>query len=103
MTTQRHTTEATMNTLTVYQQALADLGHTFTQTIDGSWDVEANPARAGQYGEITEEDHEIAQAAAQAAYDAGERRRSVIGVTFIGQAALCDCKPVPQVGSWPQY
>jgi hypothetical protein len=102
--TTTETQENPMKTLTVYQKALADLGHKFSQAVDGSWDVEANPDRSGEYGEITEADHALAQAAVEVAYAAGERRRSVLGVTFVGEAALCDnYGDGTAPGSWPVY
>lgn len=92
--------------LTVYQKALADLGHTFTQAPDGSWDVEANPARAGAHGEITEADHRLAEEAVRRAYAAGERSGNVLGVVFHPDTdrilpASAEVPPVP--GSWSVY
>ena len=93
-------------TLTVYQKALADLGHVFTQTVDGSWDVEANPERAGEYGEITEADHRLAEEAVRKAYAAGERSARVLGVVFHPDTdrilpQSTELPPVP--GQWSVY
>jgi hypothetical protein len=94
-------------TKTTFQTALEALGHTFTQCSDGSWDVEANPARAGEFGEITEADYAVAEAAVVAAYDAGERSASALGVTFHPHCdvVLSSASADDGVGrgSWPVY
>lgn len=68
--------------MTTFQTALVALGHTFTETVDGSFDLEANPERAGEFGEVTEVDYRIAEDAVRDAYAAGERDARVLGVFF---------------------
>lgn len=94
-------------TKTTFQTALEALGHTFTRRSDGSWDVEVNPERAGEFGEITEGDYSVAEDAVREAYAAGERSASVLGVVFHPDcdAVLCSCDAGDGVGpgSWPVY
>jgi hypothetical protein len=75
-------TEKTMDAITVFQLALVALGHTFTRAVDGSYDVEANPARANEFGGISEADYAVAEDAVRRAYDAGERSARKLGVVF---------------------
>lgn len=69
-------------TMTVFQKALADMGHTFSQALDGSWEVEADPKRAGKHGEISESDYQLAEEAVRKAYKAGQRSVKVLGMMF---------------------
>jgi hypothetical protein len=92
--TKKTETEQTMETLTIFQLALLALGHTFTRAVDGSYDLEANPERAGEFGEVTEADYQIANDAVRRAYAAGEHSASVLGVVFHPDCdqILCSCE-----------
>lgn len=81
---------------TIFRKALEELGHRFTRTVDGSFDLEANPDRAGEFGEVTEADYRIAEDAVRRAYDAGERDARVLGVIFHP-----DCDAILPAGDVP--
>jgi hypothetical protein len=85
-------------TRTIFRKALEELGHVFTECVDGSVDLEANPERAGAFGEVTEADYRIAEDAVRRAYDAGERDVRVLGVVFHPDCdAILGSGPVPPV------
>ena len=92
--------------MTEFQTALAALGHTLTRTVDGSFDLEANPDRAGEFGEITEADFRIAEDAVRRAYEAGERSARKLGVVFHPDCdqVLCSCESgTARPGSYGVY
>jgi len=74
-------------TYTIYQLALLSLGHTLERCSDGSWEITANPERAGKFGEVPEADWKSAEEAVREAYRKGERRASVLGVSHLPLAA----------------
>jgi len=99
-------TQTAVLALTVYQTALAALGHKFSLGVDGSVELEANPERAGRWGEVTEEDHRIAEDAVRAAWDAGERSGRVLGVVLhpdTDEIVPRNDEVPPPIGQWSTY
>jgi hypothetical protein len=101
-------TAAAVAALTVYQAALVALGHVVARAADGSYEVEAGPGLADEFGGVPEADHLKAEAAVAAAHAAGERSGRRLGVVFLpGSDRIVgepvDLDAVVARGGWPVY